>query len=138
MKSLNNRQLSNVAQVLKNRIVPGDVMVFLSALILLGFLYSSYWRDAYLGNQAAIMLAGKHWMNVDLFQNQWIDVPGPLGISKLQVEDGKIRFVQSPCDGKQCIHQGWISHGGELAACLPNKVSVQILSADPRFDSINF
>jgi hypothetical protein len=130
--------VNSLTQALKHRVVPGDVVVFLSALILLGFLYSNYWRDAYLGNQAAIMVAGKHWLNVDLFQNQWIDVPGALGVSKIQVEDGKIRFVQSPCDSKQCIHQGWISQGGELAACLPNKVSVQVLSADPRFDSINF
>jgi hypothetical protein len=125
-------------QALKQRIAPGDVVVLVSALILLGFLYSNYWREAYFGNQAAIMVAGKHWANVDLFQNQWIDVPGALGISKLQVEDGKIRFVQSPCYTKQCVHQGWISQGGEVAACLPNKVSVQVLSADPRFDSINF
>ena len=125
-------------QALNRRITPADVVVLVSALILLGWLYSSYWRDAYLGNQAAIMIMGKHWQNVDLFQNQWIDVPGVLGVSKLQVQDGKIRFVQSPCDGKQCIYQGWISQGGEVAVCLPNKVSVQILSADPRFDSINF
>ncbi|WP_455210573.1 NusG domain II-containing protein [Kaarinaea lacus] len=130
--------MSSLKQALRQRVVPGDVMVFISALILLGVLYSNYWREAFLGNQAAIMVAGKHWLNVDLFHNQWIDVPGALGISKLQVEDGKIRFVQSPCDNKQCIHQGWIRQGGEFAACVPNKVSVQVLSADPRFDSINF
>lgn len=130
--------MNSLILAFKHRVVPGDVFVFVSALILLGFLYSNYWRDAFLGNQAAIMIAGQHWSNVDLFQNQWIDVPGALGVSKIQVEDGKIRFVQSPCDSKQCIHQGWISQGGELAACLPNKVSVQVLSADPRFDSINF
>jgi hypothetical protein len=130
--------MSSLIQALKHRVVLGDVVVLASALILLGFLYSNYWREAFLGNQAAIMVAGKHWLNVDLFQNQWIDVPGALGMSKLQVEDGKIRFVQSPCDSKQCIHQGWIRQGGELAACVPNKVSVQVLSTDPRFDSINF
>ncbi|MCG6968246.1 MAG: NusG domain II-containing protein [Gammaproteobacteria bacterium] len=130
--------MNRTIQALKQRLVPGDALVVVSALILLGVLYSNYWREAYFGNQAAILVAGKHWANVDLFQNQWIDVPGVLGISKLQVEDGKIRFVQSPCEGKQCIYQGWIRQGGELAVCLPNKVSVQILSADPRFDSINF
>ena len=132
------RNLNQALLPLKDRLIPGDAIVIISALILLGFLYSTYWRQAYLGNQAAIMIGGKHWLNVDLFQNQWIDVPGALGVSKLRVEDGKIRFVQSPCETKQCIYQGWISQGGEFAACLPNKVSVQVLSADPRFDSINF
>lgn len=123
---------------IKSRLVTGDVVVLVSALILLIFLYSYYWRDGSIGHQAAIHLGGKHWQNVDLYQNQWIEVPGALGISKIQVKDGKIRFVESPCNSKQCIHQGWLSHGGELAVCLPNKVSVQILSVDPRFDSINF
>jgi len=130
--------MTGITAELKQRFAPGDGIVFLSALILLFFLFSSYWRDAYLGNQAAILLDGKHWMNVDLYQNQTIDVPGPLGISRLIVEDGRIRFVQSPCDTKQCIHQGWIKHGGELAACLPNKVTVQILGTDPKYDSIGY
>jgi hypothetical protein len=130
--------MTALTEEFKQRFALGDGIVMLSALILLVFLYSSYWRDAYLGNQAVIMAGNKHWMNVDLYQTQYLDVPGPLGISKLEVEDGKIRFVQSPCDTKQCIHQGWIKHGGEVAACLPNEVTVQILGTDPKYDSIGY
>ena len=130
--------MASHALEISKRLQPGVGIVFISALILLVFLFSNYWRESLLGHQAAIMLGGKHWMNVDLFQNQLIEIKGAIGISKLLVQDGKIRFIESPCDTKQCIHQGWLAHGGELAACLPNKVSVQILSSDPRFDTINF
>jgi hypothetical protein len=130
--------MTTITEEFRQRFAVGDGVVLASALILLFFLYSTYWRDSFLGNQAAIMLNGKHWMNVDLYQNQIIDIPGPLGTSRLEVEDGRIRFVESPCDTKQCIHQGWIKHGGELAACLPNKVTVQILSTDPKYDSIGY
>ncbi|WP_455203365.1 NusG domain II-containing protein [Kaarinaea lacus] len=116
----------------------GDYIVALSALILLIIMYAYFWRSALYGQQAAIAVQGQHWLNVNLAHDQIIDVPGKLGISTIHVHDGKIRFLRSPCDNKQCIHQGWLSQGGELAACLPNQVSVQILSDDPRFDSINF
>lgn len=121
-----------------NRISRGDHIIIGSALILLVGLYAGYWHDAYRGAQASVLVGGEHWLNVDLSYDQTINVPGAIGVSKLLINDGKIRFIESPCDGKQCIYQGWISQGGEIAACLPNKLSVQILSRDPRFDSINF
>jgi hypothetical protein len=54
------------------------------------------------------------------------------------VHDGRIRFVASPCTGKQCIHSGWLDNDGEFAACLPNLISITITGRNPRFDSINF
>lgn len=116
----------------------GDKFILVTALFLLVLLYSYYWRTAAFGNQAMVSVGGKFWSSFDLYQNQDIEVPGKLGISVLRIEDGKIRFIASPCTTKQCIHQGWLHDGGEFAACLPNQVSVQIPSPDPRFDSMNF
>ena len=116
----------------------GDrVVLVLSLLVLLSF-YWLYWSSGVLSAQAAIYVNGKFWSKINLYQSQLIAVQGKLGVSHLLVEKGRIRFVDSPCTGKQCIYQGWISKGGESATCLPNGVSVQVLSADPRYDSINF
>jgi len=49
-----------------------------------------------------------------------------------------VRFVQSPCTGKFCIHSGWLRHSGEVMACLPNGVFVELVGGERRFDSINF
>ena len=54
------------------------------------------------------------------------------------MREGRVRFVDSPCPNKQCVHTGWLNQGGEVAVCLPNKVSVQVLADDPRFDAVNF
>jgi hypothetical protein len=120
------------------RMYTGDWLVLAVALLVLATTYNSYWGSSLYGNQAAIFVAGKHRTSVDLYENRLFRIKGKLGESELQVVDGKIRFLSSPCDGKQCVYTGWISQSGEIAACVPNGVSVRILGPDPRFDTMNF
>lgn len=108
----------------------------------MGFLlvtvFMTFWQREGHGAEAVVMVDGKRWARLNLFNNQELHVPGPLGESHLQVRDGQIRFIDSPCPNKLCVHTGWLSQGGESATCLPNKISVQILGSDTRFDTINF
>ncbi len=116
----------------------GDAVVWLLAATLLVSLYMMFWQADGHGAEAVVLVNGKRWARLDLFQNQDLDVPGPLGHSHIQVRDGQVRFVNSPCPNQLCVHTGWLSQGGEVAICLPNRVSLQILGSDPRFDAINF
>ncbi len=116
----------------------GDAVVWLLAATLLIGLYVAYWHSEGHGAEAVVLVNGKRWARLDLFHNQDLTVPGPLGHSHIQVRDGQARFVDSPCPNKICVHAGWLSQGGEVAICLPNKVSLRILASDPRFDAINF
>lgn len=116
----------------------GDAVVWLLAATLLAGLYIVFWQVNGHGAEAVVLVNGKRWARLDLFQDQDLEVPGPLGHSHIQVSDGQVRFVDSPCPNKLCVHTGWLSQGGEVAICLPNKVSLQILGSDPRFDAINF
>lgn len=116
----------------------GDTVVWLLAATLLVSLYMMFWQADGHGAEAVVLVNGKRWARLDLFQNQDLDVPGPLGHSHIQVRDGQVRFVNSPCPNQLCVHTGWLSQGGEVSICLPNKVSLQILGSDPRFDAINF
>ena len=124
--------------MLGQKLTRGDQLLLALALFSLGILYAVYWGQDLRGNQATIFVGGKHWANVDLFENRVIEVKGKMGISQLRVEDGKIRFISSPCDTKRCIQSGWIRQSGEIVACVPNTVSVRILGPDPRFDTMNF
>lgn len=116
----------------------GDGVVLLVALMLLMGLYAMFWHSEGHGAEAVVLVAGKPWARLNLFQDQELHVPGPLGDSHIQVHDGQARFVDSPCPNKLCVHTGWLSQGGEVAVCLPNRVSLQVLASDPRFDAINF
>ena len=43
------------------------------------------------------------------------------------VKDNAIRFEESDCLDKLCVHTGYVNHGGQLAACLPNKLAIRII-----------
>lgn len=116
----------------------GDTVVWLLAAILVSGLYAHYWVADSHGAEVVVLLDGQRFARLNLFNDQDLDVPGHLGHSHIQVRDGRVRFADSPCPNKQCVHTGWLSQGGEVAICLPNKVSVQVLADDPRFDAVNF
>ena len=74
-------------------------------------------------------------------QGQWIypldrpeqvAVPGPLGITRVVIEGGQVRVVDSPCTEKICVRTGAVSAAGAWIACLPNRVFVRVVGKDDR------
>lgn len=114
-----------------------DGVLIITAGVLLGFLFTGTFstRPA----QTAIITdhLGRH-QHVDMQRDQFLTLQGAIGNSTLQVDHGRLRFTASPCSNKLCIHSGWIEHGGEAVACLPNRLSVQLARHDNDFDAINF
>lgn len=123
---------------MKFALTRADSVILIAALALLAFLFIRFWGDATQGEQARILVGGREFSVVSLYKDQRLRIPGTLGISELEISAGKIRFIDSPCQGKQCIHTGWLALGGEVAACLPNRITVQVIGREPRFDAINF
>jgi len=117
-----------------------DVIILLLAIFLIIWLMLHYWFSV--GSPATyaiITIADKSPLRVNLDRHDKLHVAGSLGESILVVELGKIRFIASPCSGKQCIHTGWLTHGGDFSACLPNKISVIVNGTDnEQFDAIAY
>lgn len=120
-----------------------DVIVLLAAFVFIIFLYSLYWQGSGQAGEYLRIVVGnsagdKMTKKISLFQNQIITVRGGLGVSEIQIEGGRVRFLKSPCTNKLCIQQGWINNSGELLACLPNQISASIFGRKNDFDTINF
>ncbi len=64
---------------------------------------------------------------------------GLLGESSVQIENGKAKFIDSPCENKNCIQSGEINANGQWAACLPNGIFINIegKSKENSFDAIS-
>lgn len=64
---------------------------------------------------------------------------GLLGESSIQVENGKAKFIDSPCENKNCIQSGEISTHGQWTACLPNGIFINIegKSKESGFDAVS-
>ncbi len=115
-----------------------DVLIVVLALALLPWLYVRYWHHGGQGEAVRILVDGKPLETLPLDVDRRVTVHGALGDSVLEIKDGAVRFISSPCTGKYCILSGWHHEGGDFAACLPNRVSIQIIGADARYDAINF
>ncbi|NOY40016.1 MAG: NusG domain II-containing protein [Nitrospirae bacterium] len=76
------------------------------------------------GNTATIEVNGKLLYRLSLNEDKTVEVDGPIGVTRVEVKQGKIRIVDSPCPNKLCVRQGWIERGAII--CLPNRVVVTI------------
>ena len=78
------------------------------------------------GNSFSVSISGKFEQLFPLGKNQLLEIYGPLGKTKIQVENKKVRILSSPCPEKICAKTGWIQHVGEIIVCVPNKIVIRI------------
>ena len=83
--------------------------------------------------EVAIVQANGHEYRFSLSKDANYEVPGALGITKLEVKDGQIRITDSPCPHKTCVKQGF----ADTIACLPNKVIVTTETAVTKTDGLD-
>lgn len=55
-----------------------------------------------------------------------VDLPGPLGTTRLEIARREARITAAPCGLKVCMGMGPARHPGDLLVCLPNRILVQI------------
>lgn len=115
----------------------GDYLVVLLGLVLVVYLFKSLWHTEHAA-KLQIRQGDKVFATFSLNQDRTIDVAGPLGNSRIVIQQGTARFLESPCSNQYCVHQGWLSHVGQAAICLPNRVSLELLGADKPYDSLNY
>jgi len=114
-----------------------DAVVLILSLLLIAGLAQAQWRHpdaaAWVEVRAGTTLVGRY----PLDQDQAIDVSGPLGHSHIEVAGGRVRFVDSPCINKVCVHSGWLRRSGDGAACLPNRVSIILGGSAAAIDAVS-
>ena len=115
----------------------GDWLVIVFSLFIIVFLFKTLWvREP--ASQLKIRLADKIIGTYDLNQMRELHIHGPRGEAIISISQGKVRFKQSPCNNQYCLHQGWLSRAGQVAICLPNQISLQLLGAKAPYDSLNY
>lgn len=115
-----------------------DKLILLLAVIVITASFQVFWDSGAAGQRVQIYQGDSLFQEVDLAAAMSIKVPGRMGDSTIQIEHGKARFHDSPCQNKFCVHSGWLTHAGEIAACLPNRISVIIAGQNTLLDGIAF
>jgi hypothetical protein len=111
---------------------PGDWLILLAGAALV--IYSLTLASGG-GDRVLIKQAGQPFLETGLRLDRVVDVPGPLGLTRVEIRAGQVRVLADPAPRQLCVRQGWLSPG-ETAVCLPNKVSVE--RGQSRYDSLNY
>ena len=88
--------------------------------------------------KAVIRAGGKVFLEVDLSAPRIVEVPGPLGSTRIEIQPGRARVAADPGPRQYCVRQGWLSRPGEIAICAPNRVSLQIAGRSRTYDSLAY
>jgi hypothetical protein len=115
----------------------GDWLTLLLGGICVALLALKLWSGDIAG-KAVIRSGGKIFREVSLSQNQQIEVIGPLGVSVISIQNRKARIAADPSPRQYCVRQGWLQQAGEIALCLPNQVSVELVGSAKKYDSLNY
>lgn len=115
----------------------GDWLVIFVSIITVFLLFQHFWRFEH-PSTLKIRLGDKVVGTYDLNQIRELKFNGPIGVSVISIHQGKVRFKQSPCHNQYCVHQGWLSHAGQVAICIPNQLSIQLLGKQSSYDSLNY
>lgn len=112
---------------------PGDGLILLLGIALVVALWLR--QAGSLDGRVVIRLDGRVFSEASLRLNRVIPVPGPLGETRVEIRDGKVRVAADPSPRQLCVRQGWIPPGA-AAVCLPNRVAVENAAAG--YDSLNY
>jgi hypothetical protein len=115
----------------------GDWLIIFSSLVVIVFLFKFFWITEP-ASQLKIRLGNKIVGTYDLNQIRELHIHGTKGVAIILIQNGKARFKRSPCTNQYCVHQGWLSRAGEVAICLPNQISLQLIGSKSAYDSLNY
>lgn len=116
---------------------PGDFLVVLCGLSVCVLSALMLWRGG-APDKAVVRAGGKIIAEVGLARAQIIDVPGPIGTTRIEIQPGRARVAADPGPRQYCVRQGWLSRSGAVAICAPNEVSLSLAGGAADYDSLNY
>ena len=121
------------------RLKPFDFLVL--ALAIGSTAYVSFAAYGTSDGRVNVIASGKdgEWVYA-LVENRSIAIAGPLGSTIVEIHDGHVHFVSSPCPNQTCVASGSVSRAGQWLACLPNEVFIRLEGStdDGRVDAEAF
>jgi len=105
-----------------------DLLIFLFFIALILITSISFLSTS----DSIIVKAGDKEYRFSAKDNGIYSVEGVLGETVIEIKDGKIRFLSSPCPSKSCISNGFSS----TVICLPNMVIATSVEKEGDVDEV--
>ena len=117
---------------------PGDWLTLLAGALLLVALVWLTWHQG-AAARVRVFQDGKLLGEYDLNVPRKIEAIGPLGITLIEIADGKVRIARDPSPRQYCVKSGWLDAAGQVAICLPNRTSIELVNREKSpYDSLTY
>ncbi len=89
-------------------------------------------------DEVSVQVDGEEVIRLPLTDDKHFSVEGHLGKTEMEIKDGQVRVMDSPCARKTCVHTGWIHKPYQTIICMPNHVVIGLVgsSDDDKLDGI--
>lgn len=108
-----------------------DIIIIGSILVLASIVYAFITIFKEPGASVVVRINGEEVAQYSLLVDGEYELNG--GTNILHIEDGKAWLVDATCPDKLCVNQGKIDSNGETITCLPNKLTITVISAEDDF-----
>ena len=116
----------------------GDYLIALAMLLLSVWLAQMSWQHEGAA-RVRVYQNGRLQGEYDLSVPRKISAQGPLGDTLIEIADGRVRIAKDPSPRQYCVKSGWLSSAGQVAICLPNRTSIELIGrTPPAYDSLSF
>jgi len=129
---------------MKNMLKKGDLIIVSVVLLLIVISYSTVKlinsNNSGSGKVAVIRQNNVIVKKIDLDKlqkSETINVDGDYH-NAILAENGRIRFQEANCPDLVCVKTGWLNKSGDMAVCLPNKVSIKIEGSGEALDGVAY
>jgi hypothetical protein len=108
------------------RIMTGGDWLVVLVLLAVALAGLAWIATAPAGTRVVVTSGERICFTAPLDQPRSVDLDGPLGQTRLVIDDQGARITDSPCPRKLCVAMGPARHSGDLLACIPNRILVRI------------
>lgn len=120
----------------KNRKFDIILIVSLVAIALIALLILKI-QDANNNTFAQVYYKDELVLEIDLSkekEERQVIVNGKQGEVKLGIKHNAIRIIESSCNSKTCVHQGFIHSTTSTIICIPNQIYIKIINSNNDID----
>ena len=112
---------------------PADAFILL-AVILITWLWSSGAPDTSGEPESVRIVSLSGEDTLDILK----DTVVYRGEVTVEISEGRAAITDSDCPTRQCVSTGWITSPGEMSACMPNGVFIEILGGQRETDATSY
>ncbi|MFO7889200.1 MAG: NusG domain II-containing protein [bacterium] len=116
---------------------PGDYVVSLLIIFFIVIYYSMILITPSQNKIVEIIDCKNNLYRYSANDNYKLDIPGPYGVTEIQIKKGNVWVQKASCPHKTCKHMGTINQRGEMIICIPNRILIRIAGNNSELDGVS-